>query len=178
MAENITLSRPYAKAIFELAQKANQFEEWSLMLQTLCNVANDSRIQSVLSDYTIDVQENAKMFIDVSQKVLNKEGENLIRILAKARKLKLLPDIADQFFNLRNEALNVVNAECSTVIPLNDEEKRSLTKLLSEKMQKKVQLKYKINPDLIGGFIVRAGDILIDGSILGNLYQMKEVMNS
>lgn len=173
MAEKITLARPYAKAVFDLAKKKGDFERWSQVLNVLTIIVTDPRVAARLKDYTINPKQFSDFVISVGKKDLSPEGEHLVALLANRRRLSLLPIIYEQYEKLREAAENTVVADCITVEPLSKEEQEKLRLSLSQKLGKNIELDCKQDPNLIGGFIIRAGDLLLDGSLRGQLMQLK-----
>jgi F-type H+-transporting ATPase subunit delta len=176
MAENITLARPYAKAIFEIAEKNNNFDKWSLMLNNLSLIVKDKEMAKMIPNYTLNPNDVAELIIDVAEKALDDFGKNLVKILALKRRLRILPDIASLFDEMRANAENTIQVECVSAVPLNDAEKKRFTSTLEKSLKKTVKMECSVEPSLMGGFVIRAGDKVIDGSIVGQLSQLKETM--
>lgn len=176
MAEKITLARPYAKAIFEMALEQQDFKKWSDMLQLLTEVSEDESVQHLLSDFTIPPQETIGFFIDLLDAQLNTYGKNLIKILGEKRKLFLIPTIEFLYEKLRNDAENILNVECISAIVLTEEEQKQFISVLQRRLGSKINLICSVDPDLIGGFIIKAKDKVIDGSLKGQILRLKEAM--
>lgn len=176
MAEKNTLARPYAKAVFEIAKAEGDYEKWSTLLRTLTEVASDDRVLKLLSDFTIPAQELADLFIGICDKILTESGKNLIKILSMNRRLGILPEITLFYETLRREAEQTLQVECISAVPLSDPQKKNFAHILTERLQRSVKMACHVDPKLIGGFVVRAGDVVVDGSIKGQLIRLKEAM--
>lgn len=176
MTEKRTLARPYAKAIFEMAFRDKNFEVWSNMLTVLCMIAEDERVKRLLSNPTLNPEVLSDFFIMVASGALDEPGKNLLRTLAEKRRLKLLPDIKVLYEVFREEAEKILPVTCITAIPLSDEQKKGFIEVLSKRFGRTIELSCEVDPNLVGGFFLKAGDTVIDGSVRGQLKQLKEIM--
>jgi F-type H+-transporting ATPase subunit delta len=104
MAEISTIARPYAQAIFELAQEQTKLRQWSDMLQMTAQVAADENIQAIMGNTSVTKAQLTDLFISVCGDNLTDEGVNLIKLLVENRRLSVLPEIAQQFETLKAEA--------------------------------------------------------------------------
>lgn len=177
MIEKTTLARPYAKAIFNIALSTGRFKEWSNTLAVLASISKDTEVQRLLRDRTIPPEKLASFFEAIFPLTLSAQEKNLLHILAFKRRLSVLPEMETLYENLCNETENRLPVELESVIPLTETQKRDFTIFLGERFGKKIDLNNSINPDLIGGFWIKAGDKVIDGSIRGRLEQLKEIMS-
>jgi len=177
MAEISTVARPYSRAVFEFAQSKNTFAEWSQMLGFLTAVVTDPGMQSLISNTTIKKDQLTKLMENISGKMLDKYGLNLIKVLMENRRLALLPEIKLQFETLRAEAEGTIEAEIVSAFEVSKKQEADIAKALQARLGRKVTLKTKIDKDLIGGAIVKAGDLVIDGSALGRLGNLSNAMN-
>jgi F-type H+-transporting ATPase subunit delta len=176
MAEKITLARPYAKAVFDIALANKEFAEWSSILQILAMIAKDPNVIKALHNYTIPPQQFADFFVDIADKTLNNEAKNLIQLLALRRRLRLLPEISAIYERLRDEAEHLAKVEYVSATELSSTQKENVAKTLEKKLGKKVIIESRIDPDLMAGFVVHANDKVIDRSIKGQLSSLKEYM--
>lgn len=176
MSDNVTIARPYAKAIFQHALAQKNLADWSLVLQALslavldasasrfiCNPDSDADLQSQL---LLAVLKQSNLTADAAS------SESLVRLLALNKRLLLLPAICAQFEMLRAEQEKTLTVLVSTFAALPDEQQRSLTKSLSERLQRHVVLEINIDPSLLGGAVIHAGDLVIDGSVRGKLTKL------
>ena len=111
MAEPSTIARPYAEAIYRLAETSGKLSQWSEMLADLSKVAADARIRAAMNDPNLSGPKVAGMFLAVLAGRLTGDAENLVRVLADNRRLELLGEIAAQFEALKNEHEGTVEAE-------------------------------------------------------------------
>lgn len=176
MLEKMTLARPYAKAIFAIAKETGQWTEWLQVLQNLAEISKNAKIQRLLRDGSRSPESLALVFEEIFPMPLDKEKKNLIALLALKKRLSLLPEITESFEKLCNEANQILPVEFISVIPLTDNQKKDFSDVLSKRFGKIIHLENKMNPDLIGGYWIKAGDQVIDGSIRGHLEQLKANM--
>lgn len=176
MAEKRTLARPYAKAIFELAKKENRFDKWSEMLSLLCLMVEDKRVEKLLGDPTQNPQAISEFFLGIVADAIDEQGKNLLQTLAYRKRLMLLPDIKALYEIFQEEAQRVLTVNCTTAIPLTDLQQQQFIDVLNKRFERKVKMSCDVDPNLMGGFLLKAGDTVIDGSVRGQLMKLKEIM--
>jgi F-type H+-transporting ATPase subunit delta len=178
MAELSTTARPYAKAAFEHALAASALGEWSAMLATAAVVAQQPEVKKFLSSPAMTTAQQAQMFIDVCAETFNAGGENFIKILAENKRLGLLPTISELFDAQKAIQERTVDVELTTAFALDSESEKRLAEVLGKKLAREVHVHTTIDPSLLGGVIVKAGDLVIDGSVRGRLAKLAEALNS
>ena len=177
MAELITAARPYARAIFELAQEQERFDDWSSSLAFLSVVAHDPTMRAVLDSPRVSGQVAADLFISVCEAHIGDHESNLIKVLAEYRRLPLLPEIAALYEHYRSQAEGKINAEVISARALDDGELSAIAKALSTRLGREVKLSSKIDASLLGGAVIRAGDLVIDGSTRGKLNKLAKILD-
>lgn len=120
MAEISTIARPYAQAIFELAQEQSKLQDWSDMLQLVAAVAANEDMQSVIGNTSVTKDQLTELFLSVCKGKLTDEGENFIKLLVENRRLNVLPEIAQQFETLKAEAEKTIEAEVISAFEVSD----------------------------------------------------------
>ena len=178
MAELSSMARPYAKAAFEHALASSALGEWSQMLATAAAVASQEAVAKLLSSPAITSEQQAQKFIDVCGDALNAGGENFIRILAENKRLALLPLISELFDAHKAVQEKSVDVELTTAFALDSESEQHLADVLSKKLQRQVKVSSHEDRSLLGGVVVRTGDLVIDGSVRGRLAKLAEAVNS
>lgn len=178
MAELSTLARPYAKAVFEFAVNAGDLSTWSNQLSVAAAVSQTKNVNNVLSSPSLTTEQQANQFIDVCGEELGVGAQNFIRVLAENKRITLLPDILSLFEQFKSNREKSVDVEVATVFELDDAIQQKLSSALSSKLEREVNLQTTIDKDLIGGVVIRAADIVIDGSIRGRLSKLAENMNA
>ena len=168
MAENSTLARPYAKAVFELAKGQAAYDRWSRLLATLSALSADAGVQALLNSPRALPAQRAEVLAELAAKSgekLDQQARNFVSLLADNRRLGLLPEIAADYERLRAEAENTLEVELAAAMPVPAEEQKRISEALQKKLGRKITLKYVEDKTLIGGAVVRAGDLVIDGSV-------------
>ena len=169
MSELITASRPYARAIFELAKANKDEEKWSQQLSFMAAIAADASMIEALDNPKLSKPQKADLFIQVCEQHLDAQGVNLTKLLAENERLALLPEIAALYEKLCSEAEGSINAEVISAFEVSDEQQKALAKSLKKRLGRDVKLTTRIDASLMGGAIIRAGDLVIDGSLQGRL---------
>lgn len=176
MAENITIARPYAQAIFSLAQEQNDLKGWAEMLQFAAAVAADPQMVAVIDSPRFDSARIADLFIEICGDKLNDAGKNMIRVLAENDRLAVLPEVAELFEVERATVEGTIVAEVTSATALNDAQQQSIAEALKKRLGRDVTLECKIDESLLGGAIIRAGDVVIDGSVVGKLEKLASAL--
>ena len=176
MSQNSTLARPYAKAVFELAESQKKLTQWSDMLQVAASIAEDERVIALMKDPKFSAQELEAFFLDIGKGKFTEEAQNLITILGGFKRLAYLPEIAALFEEYKSVAEQVVNVELTSAFPVSDEERKRFVDALKRRMNRDIVLECVTDKTILGGAIIRAGDLVIDGSIRGKLAKLGEAM--
>lgn len=173
MAETTTVARPYAQAVFEIARaQKDALASWADMLELLAAVASDGAVRPLLGSPRLTAERKAELIIDICGDRLNDGGRNLVRLLSANGRLPLLPEISAQYRQLRAELERTVEATLITAQPVDDAAREQIAAALGKRLQRKVSLSTEVDEDLIGGAVVRAGDLVIDGSVKGRLERL------
>jgi len=176
MAGTSSLARPYARAVFELAQDAGDFKSWSEALAFLAALVNDESIQDLLNNPRVETERLQELLDDLCGDRVPEGGRNLVRLMLDNDRLSLLPDVAAQYDTLRAEAEGTVEAEVRSAKPLSDEQKSQLSAALEKRLGRKVNLTVQKDDSLLGGAVIRAGDLVIDGSARGRLEKLASAL--
>jgi len=176
MAEITTIARPYAKAAFELARDQTKLAEWSKVLQFFGEVAADRSVVVLLKHPDATPALLANFFIQISKKYIFPEGERFLRYLSDKRRLNALPEISRLFDRYRQQFERVANVEIVTAEPLSNEYQQQFIEALKKRLGRTVVLRSVLDPSLIGGAIVRIGDMVIDGSVRGRLAKLADAL--
>ena len=172
MAETITVARPYAQAAFMVATEQQALQEWSDMLGLLAGVASDAAMASLIESPELTETQLADLIVDICGDRLNDKGANFVRVLAANRRLELLPEIAALFEIQRQEAEGTIKAELVSAYPATDEQQARIIESLRRRLGKEIELSCSTDAGLLGGAIIRAGDLVIDGSVRGKLARL------
>ena len=178
MAELSTLARPYAKAAFEYARDSQQLSQWLEQLATAAAVASDSAMDAVLNNPSLTARQQATTLNDVCGDTLDAPVRNLIAILADNKRLALLPEIHALFARFKDNQEKSVDVEVISAFDMADATRDKLAGVLGKKLEREVKVRTSTDRDLLGGILIRAGDLVIDGSVRGRLNKLAEAMNS
>lgn len=176
MAELTTLARPYARAAFEYARDANALDRWSSMLATLAAVSQDATVAKLLDSPHLSAEQKGDTLVELCSEELDEKAANYIKYLARNDRLSLLPQVYTLFEDLKAEHEKTVEVSIVTAFELTEEQQGKLLDSLKAKLQRDVNLHTAIDESLIGGVVIRAGDMTIDGSVRGRLARLAEAM--
>ena len=109
---------------------------------------------------------------------MSQSSQNLLRLLSENNRLKLAPMIAGQFEALRAEAERRVDVEITSAAAIPEAQQKALTDAVRKRLDRDVSVEWKTDPELIAGAVVRAGDLVIDGSVSGELAQMRHALTT
>jgi F-type H+-transporting ATPase subunit delta len=165
MADRLTIARPYARAAFEEARENGGLAPWSDALQAAAIVVKDPRVASLLDNPRVTPAELAQLVDGIAAGSLGAQGANFVRTLADNHRLGYLPEIAQLFDLLKDEAEGMADVTVSSASPLDEAQRSKLSAALEQRLRRKVRLHFEIDPALIGGAVLRAGDLVIDGSL-------------
>ena len=176
MAEIATLARPYANAAFNLAKEQRRLDQWSRMLAVVAAAAQTDEAHALIGTPALTDSVKARRLIEVVEDHLDDRGRRFVHVLADNKRLGLLPEIATQFEALKAEAEKVVDVEIATAVALADEQIDAYSKALERRFEREVHVNVAVDPALVGGAVIRAGDIVIDGSLRDRLTRLNEAL--
>ncbi len=175
MSDNVTIARPYAKAIFNHALDNKQLADWSVALQELAQTVLDPRASRFICNPESALELQSQLLLSVlaiSKHADMKHIENLVHLLTKNKRLLLLPDICAEFEVLRAEQEKTLTVQVSSFATMTGEQEQQMAQSLSHRLQRQVKLDINIDLSLLGGAVIRAGDLVIDGSVRGKLTKL------
>ena len=176
MAERITTARPYAKAIFALARKDNSLGAKSIGLQRAATVVADPQVHGLLGNPHVTPAQLADLVNGIAG--LDDNGRNFVTLLAQNRRLGFLPEIAALFEQMKTEIENAVDVEVVAASKLTPDQESRYAAALQKKLGRQVRLHTKVDGALLGGAVLKAGDLVIDGSIKGRLERLAVEMTA
>jgi F-type H+-transporting ATPase subunit delta len=171
MAERTTLARPYAEAVFRLASESSSLQRWSDVLGYYAVAVADKNLAFALGDPRITGEQvdelMASLLADVSE-----QEQALLVMLRENGKLQLLPEISVLFNEQRASAEGTIDASVISAFALDEAQVTNLAKMLKKELDRDVNISASVDPSIIGGVIIRAGDTVIDGSVAGSLQNL------
>ena len=164
MADRSTIARPYARAAFDEARGAKRLGPWADALNTGAAVVRDERVHRLLDHPRVSPGQLAQLVIEIAGG-LDEAGRNFVLTLAENRRLGYLPEIAGIFNELKDAEEGIVDVTVTSAAPLDQQQQLTLSEALARRLKRQVRLHCATDPALIGGAVLRAGDLVIDGSL-------------
>ena len=164
-----TIARPYAEAVFARAVETDKLDLWSDMLELLAMAVKDPALPALIDSPKLDLAQMTELMLDIGGARLSEEGQNLVRLLTANRRLSVTPEIATLFEARKAEHEGSLDVQVATAYELMPEQEQQLAAALKRKLGREIKITSEKAPDLIGGFRLRAGDMVIDGSVSGQL---------
>jgi F-type H+-transporting ATPase subunit delta len=173
MSQALTLARPYARAAYAIARETGAAGQWSDALGFAALVSADPRAQSLLGHPHLGRADAVSL---LSPDGASEAFRDFLALLADNRRLQLLPEIAGLFEELRAEAERIVKAKVTSAAPLPAAELDSIKAALKRRFGRDVELDTALDESLIGGAVIDAGDVVIDGSLKGKLARLQSAL--
>ena len=170
MSQALTLARPYARAAFALAKDAGRLAPWSTMLGFAALASAVPGVQSALTSPKVSAGTLVDLLLPPGDSDPN--FRRLLEVLADNGRLVLLPEIAALYDQLKADAERVVRATVTSAQPLDAAELDKLRASLRQRFGQDVEVATAVDPALIGGAVIDAGDVVIDGSIRTKLARL------
>ncbi|MDV6253732.1 F0F1 ATP synthase subunit delta [Vibrio sp. EA2] len=177
MSDLTTIARPYAKAAFDFAVEKDQLDQWGQMLSFAAEVANNEQMTELLTS-SFSAEKMAEIFVAVCGDQVDANGQNLLKVMAENGRLTALPDVCEQFFILKKEHEKEIDVEVISASALSDEQLANISSKLEARLERKVKLNCSVDETLLGGVIIRAGDLVIDDSARGRLNRLSDALQS
>ena len=172
MQDNITIARPYARAVFEQAQQEGNLEQWSSLLNTLTLIVQDPQMRMILNSPKISPQQLLELVSGIVGDQLSQSGMNFIKVLISANRLPYVSYILELFEKSRAEDEGRMGIEVLTAYKLESGQARKISDSMGKRLGKKINITSVVDKSLIGGMIIRAGDSVIDASLRGRLTEL------
>jgi len=177
MAHFNTTARPYAQAAFKLAKEKGSLPAWSETLGLLAAVATDERVHAALVSPRMSPAQLQELFLGICGDRLDDNGRNFVALLAENRRFIALPDIAEEYEAMRAAEESTLQASLISAQPVEETVRAELAKALGKRLSRTVTLHAEVDESLLGGAVIRAGDLVIDGSVRGRLSRLAADMN-
>lgn len=159
------VARPYAKAAFSYACEQKQLPSWSLALGILADVVSDPAISAILKNPNIDLLACSKAIVEAGKGLFTEELKNLLYLLAKKRRLIVLPELFYLFGEYCADYEKMIHVSLSSAYPISQAQKDKFVVALKIRLQRDVNIKFNEDPALLGGAVITVGDLVIDGSV-------------
>jgi F-type H+-transporting ATPase subunit delta len=165
-------AKRYSQAIFEIALERKELDKWNLDLQLLNALSSNSELTSVMENPKFPFENKAKL-IETQTKGIGKLAYNLVHLLIEKGCFSLISGIYSEFRLMLDNYKGIEKAEVITAVQLDEKEISKLAEQLGAMSGKKVTMSVRVDPQIIGGIIVRIGGKIIDGSTRGQLAALK-----
>lgn len=175
MAEAVTIARPYAEAVFALADAGGALAKWSQTLAVMASVAEHPDVRAVTADPNLRSDQVYALIAGACGDLVT-EAQSLLRVLIENDRLAALPQIRDIYEELRNEREGVEDALIASARPLDEGQLAALVADLEKRFRRKIKPQVEVDANLIGGVRVQVGDEVIDGSVRGKLAAMSAAL--
>ena len=174
MQDTGELVRPYAIAAFQQAEQEGNLAEWSEMLTLLDTVVSDSVMSGLIVNPKADRQQVVELVLDVGGDRFSDSVKNLIRLLAENGKLSLSAELLETFNDERAQREGRSDVSVASAFELTAEQQQTIAEAMKKRLGTEVSLSVSVDKDLIGGVVIRAGDLVIDASLRGRLQQLSQ----
>jgi len=165
----------YAKAVIDFAQEKQEIDEvHNNMTLVIATIKQNIKLQQLLNSPIVKNEIKKKITIEIFGKSITQTTQKLIYLLLKNKRLNLVVEVAKQYIILYNKLKEKEIAKVTTAIPLTEELNKKVLRKIKEITGKQITIKNTINPDIIGGFILRIGDIQYNASIAHKLQELKK----
>jgi F-type H+-transporting ATPase subunit delta len=172
MAERATVARPYARAAFAYAQETGALDKWSVWLQTAREIVRSEEFGKLASSPSVSDKQLLELIAGICGDTLDAHGRAFLDLLAENDRVGYLPEIATRYEELKAEGQNVADVEIVSAVTLDAAQQQRLAGALRTRLRRDVRLHCTVDPKLIGGAVVRSGDLLIDGSLANKLERL------
>jgi F-type H+-transporting ATPase subunit delta len=176
MAENNTIARPYAQAAFDVARADGALAEWSGSLALAGELFASGELAEYLANPALSEAKQLEfltgLFASADARVFaggNAKGGNFLKLLIENDRTAVLPEISLHFEALKDAVENTIDVTVRSAAPLSDDDRRQYVAALEKRFGRTVELSTEIDKSLIGGAVIRAGDVVIDGSLRARL---------
>lgn len=177
MAEFATIARPYAKALFGLAQEKNQIESWLGGLKDLVSVVQQEKVAAFIEQPEKSASEKVEVLAGLVG-LSNPNLKNFVSVLAEQKRLQILPEVYAQFQDLTLALNHTKRAVIYSAYPLSNAQLEDLTADLQKRFGTNLEAVAKVAPELIGGVKVEIGDQVLDLSLQGKLNALYTAMTN
>jgi F-type H+-transporting ATPase subunit delta len=175
MSETLTLARPYARAAFASAQTSGTLADWSRKLGVAAQIVADPRVHALIGDPRLSITELTQLLLPPDAAV-DSNFAQFLALLVENRRAVLLPDIAALFEELKRESERVLKVTVRSAVPVADGQTDAIKLALKKRFGRDIELEQRVDPSLIGGAVIDAGDLVIDGSVRGRLARLESAL--
>lgn len=179
MAEIATIARPYAQALYKIAKantNANGLDAWSTVVTELAEISAHPEMVALAKNPNLSTGQLQDLVLAALKSVPDDEAKRFIAVLIDNHRFVLMPEIAEQFFALKNAGQGAGEVEISSAFPLDEQQLADTLAVLEKKFGKTLKPKVKVDADLIGGLRIQIGDEVLDTSVRARLAAMQNTL--
>lgn len=178
MADAHTIARPYAEAVFEVAQEHGSYQEWEDTLDLMAAISSDESMEKLLHNPRVPQERKEEVFRGAASDRLGTEAGRLLDTLFANDRVAVLPEILEIYRGLRRSAEGEVHAVVTAAAELSAEKEQAIADRLQKRLGQKVTVESQVDESLMAGLVIRAGDLVIDGSVRGGLEQLRNQLKA
>lgn len=175
MSNALTFARPYARAAFELARSHNALGDWAGKLAFAAQVAADPRVASLFGDPRVAENDLVALVLP-EREAADSPFASFVRVLAENGRLPVLPEIGALFEELKDEAERVLKVNVRSATPIDAAETAKLKGALKRRFGRDIEIEQTVDASVLGGAVIDAGDVVIDGSVRGRLARLEQAL--
>ncbi len=176
MANITTVTRPYAKAVLAIAQEQKAYAQWTQMLQVLAAIIQDPVGNKLVTNLAIAGKDKAEFVCSVAGNILTVEAVNLVNVLARSKRLLILPELFSLYEQMRREAEGIIVVDLTTAQQLNQDEFARFMETCDKNLVGEVLINRHTDPMLISGAVAQIGNRVVDASVFGRLAAMRNLL--
>ncbi len=177
MSSLTTLARPYAKAAFGLAQDSGALSKWQSMLTLASQIAANDKVAEVLESPLVSVEQAVGLIAETGGEHFDAPFKAYLGVLGSNRRLPLLPEVASLFIRLKQQAEKQLQVRVVSATELDDDQARRMSEALAKRFNCAIELDREVDPSVLGGAVIYAGDQVIDGSLRGRLDKLTNALS-
>jgi F-type H+-transporting ATPase subunit delta len=187
MADNHTIARPYAQAAFEIAGESKGLDQWSEALGVARDLLKDGQVTKFLANPKLTDNDRLSFLTELFGSAGGKssilaggdaKGTNFLKLLLEYERVFVLPEIAAHFDKLKANDENTVDVTVTSAAPLSAAQQKAIVGALTKRLGREIKLATAIDENLIGGAVISAGDVVIDGSLRSRLEGLSRALIS
>ncbi len=175
MSSALTLARPYARAAFEIARERGMLGDWAGKLAFAAQVAADPGVTALLGNPRVSVAQLTSLFV-ADGEASDSDFSVFVRMLADGGRVAVLPEIGALFEELKLEAERTLKVQVRAASVIDEDEIAKLKQALKRRFGRDIEISQSLDESLIGGAIIDAGDVVIDGSVRGRLAALEQAL--
>jgi len=177
MSEKRTIARPYAKAIFLLAEKSGSYTEWLGVLNNLCELVKDPSVKSYIKNPTISTNQRGSFVSFISETFNFSEKEvNLVNLLSANRRLLFVPYIRELYTEYCDEKQGVAKVYVTVASELLEGQYEQILSMLTRYFNREVDMSYVVDKDIYGGILIKTKGVVVDSTVCGSLFKMRSFL--